>query len=322
MSESRLTFKETLHSVEKTFLVLNPKKAFSNYLNTKKLLPVAVNNPEKGGKIILASGQQQWDITNKHSLISLKPFAIAVNAASIPQNFHDSPEIIFSTEEKKELGRMRLHFSRVQHSQNIELKIYHADIPEKPFPFLSRYWTMLLLQLKNSTNKKSKNFIVPPAELLKLFVYSLIPRPVYVISILHGAGFDAFPIDIVGTISARVMIFSIRKSSASVQQILTTRKFCASKIPFKERGKMYELGKYHAGGILPEHFSSLFSGLSQQQNIPLPDFAVDVLELELIESFEEGVHVQLVVKVINEYTMYKVPVLAHTPWFNPEYFKN
>ena len=214
---------------------------------------------------------------------------------------------------------MRLHLSRVQ-NQNFELKIYQASIPKKSFPLLSRYWTMLLLQLKNVTNKKSKNFIVPPAELLKLFVYSLLPRPVYVISVLHATGFDAFPVDIAGMIAPGVMIFGIRKSSASVQQILATGKFCASTVSFEERDRAYALGKYHSGGILPVDFIHLFSSASEKLKIPVPDFAVDVLELEVNDSFEEGVHVQLVVKVINETKRGHFPILAHTAWFNKKYY--
>ena len=296
------------------------KKTLSKYLNTKKLLPVAVNSDEKTGRIVLVSGEEERDITTRHALISLNPFAIALNATTT-KNFHDSPVLILYSGET-ELARMQLYLSRVQRSQSFELKIYHATIPKKSFPFLSRYWTMLLLQLKNSTNKKSRNFIVPPAELLKLFVYSLLPRPVYLISLLHSSGFDAFPIDIAGMIAPDLMIFSIRKSSALVQKILATKKFCASTVPFEERSKAYELGKYHPDGILPGAFSNLFSSASPKSEIPVPDFAVDILELEVIDSFNDGVHVQLVVRVINEYRVNQVPVLAHTPWFNPVYFKN
>ena len=62
--------------------MINPKKIFSEYLNTRKLHPVALvdYNPVR---ILFNDHSASYDITGSHALISLKPFAIAVNAATI-----------------------------------------------------------------------------------------------------------------------------------------------------------------------------------------------------------------------------------------------
>ena len=63
--------------------MFNPKRSFSRYLNTKKLYPVAIDPAKERTKIILNYGRDKIDITDSHALISLKPFAIAINTTAI-----------------------------------------------------------------------------------------------------------------------------------------------------------------------------------------------------------------------------------------------
>lgn len=300
--------------------MFNPKKSFSKFLNTKKLHAVAISENEPTG-ILFCIRDKQYDITNSHALISLKPFAIAVNAESI---IFSNPEqaILRIIANEKVFGELKLKLVSVKTFDNLTLCIYEAGLSSHPISLTASIWNSLLLQLKNRTDRKSKNFVVPPAELLKLFVYSLKPRPVFLVSVLHEQGFDAFPVDIAGMISANKVLISIRSTSAAITPILATKKICASAVSYNERNKVYKLGRHHAGGILPQEANELNFVLSAQLKIPVPAAALHVQEMILENNFTTGAHTQFIFRVVNSYPLISGMQLAHTPWFNRNYFKN
>lgn len=298
--------------------MLNPVTKLSHYLNTRKLHAVAMKVSDRE-HVFLCSNIHTYDVTHDHSLISLKPFAIAVHIptehASTLQN-----AALRIVSGNTLLAEMPLIYCGLQKCNDLTLSIYEARHPGFPTTLFFRMWNSFLLSLKNITNSKSKNFVVPPAELVKLFVFSLKPRPVYLVTLLHQDGFDAFPIDIAGRVSEARMLLSIRSSSAAVELIKKTGRICASLMPFDRREEVYKLGRHHAGAIAPEWL--LPAGLmeSSKWKIPVPSFSITVHELLLEYTFVKGVHTQFVFGMVNSYPLMPADMLAHTPWFNRHYF--
>lgn len=298
--------------------MFNPVKIFSHYLNTRKLHAVAMESSDRE-QVLLCSDAVIIDITNCHSLISLKPFAIAVNAVSLQVNT-EQKVILRIVNGSILLGELPLLFNGQEQCNDLTLFIYQAGHPHYPLTPFFRLWNSFLLSVKNRTNTKSKNFVVPPAELLKLFVFSLKPRPVYLFSLLHREGLDAFPVDITGNISEQQCLFSIRSSSAAIPLIKETGKACASLMPYDRREEVYQLGSHHAGAIVPVDLLPAGFIESSKWKIPVPSFSITVQELLLEHTFTKGVHTQLVFNVVNRYPLLPAEILAHTPWFNRSYF--
>lgn len=271
-------------------------------------------------QVFIHDGVRRYDITGFHALISLKPFAIAVNAMAVPllQKENATLQIV---EEEKTLGTLRLRSSGMERPDDIPLLIFEAALTNHPVIYCQRVWNRLLLGLKNYTNKQSQNFVVPPKELLKLFVFSLKPRPVYLVSLQHEKGYDIFPVDIAGNISETHCLFSVRSSSAAIPHMLQTKKICAAAVPFDHRQAAYRLGRFHPGSVVPEG-DRLPTVLSEEWKIPVAAFAVQIQELLLEYSFIKGAHTQFLFRIINRYSWQHPPLLAHTPWFNRHYFSD
>ncbi|MBX7109421.1 MAG: flavin reductase family protein [Chitinophagales bacterium] len=296
----------------------NIKRKISRYLNTRKLHAVAISEDDTA-RVVISSGRQQYDVQNAHALLSLKPFAIAVNAAAVP-DIHAEEVTLQIIKNEKVLGALRLTATGKEATGGLQLLLFEATLTHQPFHWPEYTWNILLLSLKNSTNKKSQNFMVPPDELLKLFVFSLKPRPVYLVSVQHDHGYDIFPVDIAGSIDETHCIYSIRSSSAVIPMIKSVKRICAATVPFDQRQAAYRLGHYHQASIVPEA-DAVPTVLSQVYRIPVPAFAVQVQELLLEHSFSKGVHTQFVFRVAHHYAWSKAPVLGHTPWFNRHYFR-
>lgn len=297
----------------------NIRRTFAAYLNTRKLHPVAIMADDQV-RVFIHDGVHRYDITGFHALISLKPFAIAVNAEAVPllQKENATLQIV---EEEKTLGTLQLRSSGMEGQNDLLLLIFEAGLTNHPVVYYQRIWNRLLLGLKNYTNKQSHNFVVPPTELLKLFVFSLQPRPVYLLSLQHEKGYDIFPVDIAGNISESHCLFSVRSSSAAIPHILQTKKICAATVPYDHRQAVYRLGRFHPGGVVPEG-DRLQTVLSEEWKIPVAAFAVHIQELLLEHSFIKGAHTQFLFRTINRYSLQHAPLLAHTPWFNRHYFRD
>ncbi|MEP7129338.1 MAG: hypothetical protein ABI729_10735 [Chitinophagales bacterium] len=271
--------------------------------------------------VFFIDGKHQYDITDFHALISLKPFAIAINAAAINFLNPENANLHIATNERV-LGKLHLQLAGIEKFNDNTLCIYQAKLTHQPISFFEGTWNSILLSLKNSTNKKSQNFVVPPKELLKLFVFSLKPRPVFLVSVQHQNGFDVFPVDIAGHLSETHRIFSIRTTSAAIPHILSTKKICACSVPYEQRQAVYQLGRHHAGGIIPQEAATIDFIPSTQWKIPVPAFALQTDELLLEDTFQKGAHSQFVFRVVNSYQINTGLQLGYTPWFNRNYFKN
>jgi flavin reductase (DIM6/NTAB) family NADH-FMN oxidoreductase RutF len=295
-------------------------KSFSRYLNRHKLHAVALSEEQPNGRIFFDSGEARIDVTEAHALITLNPFAIAVNGSIIDFRRNKNPTLLV-LDDGIIIGKLLLRQVRTEHAGDLVLHIYESDFPAAEFSFLQRIWYAWLLSIKNKTNRRARHFVVPPEELLKLFVYTLKPRPVYLVSVAHQKGFDVFPIDIFGQVADDLRVISVRTTSPVIRYILETGNLCAASVPFYSKETVYRFGGHHAGGVLPEPLHDVRFMESPLLRMPVPDFAVSVQELHVRHSFTQGIHTQFVAQVMHHYRMSHAPLLAHTPWFNEKYFQ-
>ena len=296
------------------------RKSFSQYLNRFKLHPVAISSTYEHERIMLELNGKHTDITEAHALITLNPFTVAVNAAVMNESMPPNPLLLILRDETV-IGQLPLKKVRGEPAGNLLLHLFESDFPIEEFSWVQRVWYAVLLDLKNKTNRKSRHFVVPSAELLKLFVYTLKPRPVYLVSVAHQNGFDVFPVDILGKIAPELMIISVRSTSPAIQHILGSKKLCASSVPFAMKETVYRFGGHHAGGVLPDHVQDVKFMESQTWKIPVPVFALDVNEFQVEHHFTQGIHTQFVARIVHEYKISDGLRLAHTPWFNGNYFQ-
>src|SRR5690349_1844278 len=92
---------------------MNFLKSYSRYLNTRKLHPIGIRVEEQDEKIFFCSDAVEKDITNAHALITLNPFSIAINAATI--NFSNEKRPFLKIREgEEELGKLILKLDHAQ----------------------------------------------------------------------------------------------------------------------------------------------------------------------------------------------------------------
>jgi flavin reductase (DIM6/NTAB) family NADH-FMN oxidoreductase RutF len=289
-------------------------KFFTKYLNRYKLHPVELKN-NGVYQITFQSGAETFEVTKNISLIGLNKLTVAIFLPAYSPSGKKNFLCVF----KNNMLSARLELKPVTiHSSKSESFIYFFEIVNAGINGrrLKKYTDIVFLYLKNVSNKKSKNFIVPAKTLFSLFGFCIKPRPVYVVCIGDLNAGDIFPIDITGNISENFYFFSVRKTSPAVQQIIEIKRVCLCLVPFNKKEEVYSLGKHHKDGKLD--FSSVnFKFLpSSEFKIPVPDLVININELKIVNHFDCGVHTVFYSQSVEFSKFSNEFPLAHTPWYN------
>ena len=283
------------------------------FLNRYKLHPVELKNTAVY-EIKFQHGSGSSDVTGTVSLTGLNKLTVAIYLPAFPLQEKNSLLIFKNSVLKASLGLkpVKIDSSEIENSIHF-FEIIRADVKGRK---IKKYFDMLFLYLKNITNTKSKNFIVPPKALFSLFAFCIKPRVVYTACIGDMNDGNIFPIDIAGNIFEDHYFFSVRKTSPAVQKIIRQQKACLCLVPFSKKNEVYSLGRHHKEGRLHFDRVNFKIFLSDEFKIPVPEFAIHVNELQVADHFDCGVHKVFYARSVTFSKCSEEFPLAHTPWYN------
>jgi hypothetical protein len=288
-------------------------KFFTRSLNRYKLHPVALKNTAIY-EIKFRNADGLCDVTGNISLTGLNDLTVAIYLPAFSSRGKNMLLIFENSilRASLELKPVLIHSSKVENSIHF-FEVVRADVKERK---IKKYFDILFLYLKNVTNTKSKNFIVPAKALFSLFAFCIKPRVVYTACTGNVNDGDIFPIDIAGNIFEDYYFFSVRKTSPAVQKIIREQKACLCLVPFSKKNEVYALGKHHKDGRLHFDLLNFKIFLSDEFKIPVPEFVINVNELKIADHFDCGAHKVFYARAVAFTKCADEAPLAHTPWYN------
>jgi len=139
-----------------------------------------------------------------------------------------------------------------------------------------------------------------------------VPRIISLITVSTGGLYNLFPTDLHGPLDEHYYISSLRHGGEACKQVETARRVVMSRIHSDAYKTVYGLGKNHMQKLKTKENFSFSESLSKTFNFPLPTSSLSYRELELVESFERGIHKLLLYKIISSQLVNKAPfTLAH-----------
>jgi hypothetical protein len=291
-------------------------KTFSRFLNKFRLFAVELNKNDSY-ELLFKTGEQLIDTTNNTVLISLDKPTIAVYPGAELNMQNDAKlRIIKNKKLKATLKLKSIKINEFICDKSIYFfEIIKSEVEGRAFTKLT---DMLFFALKNLTDKKSKNLVVSPASLISLFAFYIVPVPVYALCIGNITEVDIFPDDILGNIYENNYFFSVRTTNPSVKKIIAQKNAVLCLVPFSKKNEMYSLGKHHKNGVVDTGRLDFKLMPSQALKIPIPEFAINVIEMNISEHFEFGGYTVFYAKSLNVSDYSDALPLAHTPWYNLE----
>src|SRR4030095_2873438 len=127
-----------------------------------------------------------------------------------------------------------------------------------------------------------------------------------------GKLYNLFPTDLHGPVDQQFYVGSLRHAGKACKQVETYGKIVISQIHCAAYKTAYALGKNHMQELRPKETFPFGDVMSPVYGLPLPKSVLQYHELELLESFEHGIHKIMLFKIVSQRTIINEPAtLAH-----------
>ena len=149
------------------------------------------------------------------------------------------------------------------------------------------------------------------ADLKALNVFYMMPRPVYLISVVHGEASNVFPMDLVGPLGDDLFLLALRLTSPSVELIGKSGRVVAASAPAAMKEQVYHLGAHHKKRSID--WDALPFAVEPSPVFAMPTLSgpVGLRELEVLHSEPVGSHMLFVTSVANQIGEADEPQLSH-----------
>lgn len=278
---------------------------------------IAVASPQQAVAATLHWDGQSADVTNDHTVASLKPLTIAT---SLDGGEH--PVLEYRDRSTGQLlGVLRLLRTASIATQESSLALYHvASGGQRCLDWPRRPWNAWLQSRAMSRSHAPHHLAMDPAAVQQLMIAYLCPRPVVLVSVDAPAHRNIFPMDLIGPLE-RSGLFSLglRSTNVSMPVMREARRVALSDMPATMKKVVYQFSEHHKQP--PEDWNALpFSiRLSREFAIPAVAAALRIRELSIVHSQEIGSHMVFLGRVVSDESLAEGAQLHHTAGFHQAY---
>ena len=273
--------------------------------------------PEQVVKVTLEGCGAPIDVSADHVPAALRPFTIAIcldaayDAASLR---HARPTLVvrdwnapqatrgriaLRVRDRIALATHTLWLFDVMGSRNYCISPVHVRTRE------------LRERLGRWTRRDSHNFSMTVTDLRAINVYYMRPRPVSLVTVIHGAASNIFPMDLIGPVSAGYFLLALRSTSPAVDLMEQSRRVVVSGIPVSFEQTAYALGVHHRKRSIAWANLPFATKPSPQFGFPVPRDAVIVRDLAIREVRHVGSHTLFIAEVEREMAGPAAPAFCH-----------
>ena len=294
---------------------------FNGLYYTQEYLCLAKESFQQPLHVYLIAGKQIIkDITNQHLFTGYSPLIFTLYSTSIKEGeLTEKIDIIFSErglkpneflEKKDAIACLSLKMIRRQSAGDMDIVYYEAIKGEHHF--LSSFYQYIIELYNRLYNKKPGNVYLHNNLYTQVQIAYAVPRVISLITVGDGKLFNLFPTDLHGTLNEHYYVGSLRHEGKACKQVEASGRIVISQVHCNACKTAYSLGKNHTRELRSKDnfpFGNITSSVLQ---LPLPQSALYYRELELLRSFEHGIHKLLLYKIVSRQMVSHEPAtLAH-----------
>jgi flavin reductase (DIM6/NTAB) family NADH-FMN oxidoreductase RutF len=200
----------------------------------------------------------------------------------------------------------------IQNQKIADNEIYYYEGIRGQHHFIS-FFHQYIIGLHNQIyNKKKENVFLNNALYKQVQIAYSVPRIISLITVGSGELYNLFPTDLHGPVNEQYYVSSLRHGGKACTQVENAGRIVISQVHSDAYRSVYALGKNHMQELKPKEnffFSELRSTVFK---LPLPQSLLSYRELELVGSFEHGIHKLLLYKIISSQAVNEdTSTLAH-----------
>jgi flavin reductase (DIM6/NTAB) family NADH-FMN oxidoreductase RutF len=260
------------------------------------------------------------DITHSHIFVGYNPLILVLNFVS--EDLHPLSEVIeivftqtslpLNENLKKKDAIARLSLQIIQKHVIEGTHIFYYEGIKGAHYFLSPFHQYIIGLSNRLFNKRPGNVFLSGNLYMQVQIAYAIPRIISLITVSNGSLYNLFPTDLHGALGESYYCISLRQNGKACKQVESAGRIVISQMQGNAYKMVYALGKNHMQDLKPQYSFPFTQSLSKTLGLPLPESTSSYRELELIESFEQGIHKILVFKILSQQILDQNPAtLAH-----------
>lgn len=288
---------------------------------------VGLHEPQMQIRVWLYYEGEPFEVTRNNVTAALRPFTIGIveresraeKGETTPSRLSASqdrgkPRLVFKEwgGREKVLGELFLRQVRMIDTGNGVIRLFeitgHRNYCLPPLKmqlhYLWRWW-------QGRKHSGGYNFQMATGDLYAYYVFTICPRPVVLVSVVHEQSSNIFPMDLIGPTDSPYFLMALRNTSPAVALMKASRRMVLSGCPFSYQSIAYDLGAHHRKERIEWDTLSFSIHPSPTFGIPMPDAAVFVREVAVETTYEVGSHSLFVTRIVHEERYTEEPQLFH-----------
>lgn len=282
---------------------------------------VGLRDPQMQIRVWFHGEGEPIEVTRNNVTAALRPFTIGI--AEQPGHSNASPSgateagkgrLVFQEwgGTEKILGEILLRQVRTIDTGHGIIRLFEiAGHRNYCLPLLKMQLHYLWRWWQGRKHTGGYNFRMATADLYAYYVFTICPRPVVLVSVIHEASSNIFPMDLIGPTDSPYFLMALRNTSPAVALMKASRQMVLSGCPFSYQSIAYDLGTHHRKERINWEDLSFKVHPSPTFGIPMPDDAVFVREVSVEETYEVGSHTLFLTRIVNEERYNENPQLFH-----------
>jgi hypothetical protein len=294
------------------------RKFLTGYTLTQEYLCLPFQKTSNPFKIILALEENEWDVTDTHVFLGYKPvvFGIPVTDPNRIKMLHQRQDCslyyrhVQNIDNEKNVAVFALRKFATETFSDTTIFFYEAGQVSHS---LQNWWHRQINRLIEKLTSRNANNIQLSDNLYdQVRVAYAVPRVISIITMRDGSKMNMFPTDLHGKISGTIYVSSLRMGGKATEQVEALRNICISDVAAETFADTYRLGRNHMAELRPETEFTVARIRSKNFQTPLPTGIISYRELELLHSFNRGIHRIHFYRIVSEEALDpNIPRLAH-----------
>jgi flavin reductase (DIM6/NTAB) family NADH-FMN oxidoreductase RutF len=271
---------------------------------------LGLRDPQSHIEVRLVGAETIHDVTGRNVLAATRPLTVGLGLeddrelAAVSRSPHvlefrcaNSAKTLLGTMSLTLIDSIRLEEGRV-------LCLFRTRHPVnycQPRNLIwKRYLHFSYLQWRNQRGPNPAKIRMVASELHALFVFYICPRPVVVVTVSDGEASNVFPMDLIGPISDQHFSLALHMTSKALPSIQRSGRVVLSDVPVERIPLAYRLGQNHNEISVPWSSVPFSFNLSSDFRMPVPEFALRVRELQVMETRNMGSHALIICRVVSD----------------------
>jgi len=282
------------------------KQRLRSLVNFPRYGPLGLHDPQSHVAVWLDGLGEPRDVTRNNVVAALRPFTIGIMFGRDESPVLEGRALRLSMRERRSgrvLGSIGLRLVRSIPLEEHRFCLFETSGSENrcvTAPNLGLYYLRQRWREERRRRKNPYNFQMTRAGLRASYCFYLCPRPVVLVTVVHGELGNMFPMDLIGPTDSPWFSMALRKTSPAVRLMQESRRMALASAPFAYRDIAYELGKHHALETIDWAKLPFATTCSPLFGYPVAEAALRVREVEVKEFHDVGSHMLFITSIVRE----------------------